>query len=78
MSDLQDKQTSKNYNCFCIFLKKELEDTFSSNADALNFNNHINKHQNPMYINPSYINRKSSYDYGQTNIKDINDVFYGE
>jgi len=66
-------------DCFCCFLKKELEDNFSSNADAININHHFKHHLHQLFY-PSRLQLKEQ----STPVKDfdwdfkhVDDYFYG-
>ena len=74
----ENNLNNKKHDCFCCFLKKELEDNFSYNADAVNINNHF-KHHMHEFSNPPIIQLKNSISKeNQSDIQDVEDFFFGE
>jgi hypothetical protein len=75
---------SQNFNdknlkldCFGAYFKKEMEDTFSCNADALNYNNHMTKHFHSWIPSNPLFSPRSSGSFDETGkFKNISDIHY--
>lgn len=69
---------TNKHDCFCCFLKKELEDNFSYYADAININNHFKHHMHEI-SNPPIVHLKETISMiKKENENDVDYLFFGE